>query len=63
MDGLWRRSHPSCTHTGDSKVAKTAQKEGITLKQAAVNLGILTADQFDQYVRPADMCQPNRDDA
>ena len=32
-----------------------AHKEGTTLKEAAVALGILTGEQFDQYVRPESM--------
>ena len=36
-------------------IAKTAYKEGISLKEAAVKLGYLTAEQFDKAVRPEDM--------
>lgn len=38
-----------------AKIAKTAHENGTTLKEEAVNLGYLTADQFDQWVRPEDM--------
>jgi fumarate hydratase class II len=38
-----------------AKIAKKAHKEGTTLKQAAVELGLLTAEQFDEWVRPEDM--------
>ena len=41
-----------------TKIAKTAHMEGLTLKQAALNLGILTEEQFDQWVRPEDMLGP-----
>jgi fumarate hydratase class II len=44
-----------------SKVAKKAQAENITLKQSVVALGLLTEEQFDQYVKPEEMCSPNRD--
>jgi len=39
-------------------VAKTALKEGITLKEAAVKLGFLTPEQFDEYVKPQEMLKP-----
>lgn len=48
-------------HIGYDKaahIAKTAHKNGTTLKAEAVNLGHLTADQFDQYVRPEQMIGP-----
>lgn len=46
------------THIGyenAAKIAKTAHKNGTTLKEEAVNLGLLTADQFDEWVKPQDM--------
>ena len=45
-------------HIGYEKaaaIAKNAHKKGITLKQSALELGHLTAEQFDQWVRPEDM--------
>lgn len=39
-------------------IAKTAHKEGSTLKATAVKLGFLTEEQFDQWVRPQDMLGP-----
>ncbi len=38
-----------------SNIAKKAHKEGTTLKQAAVELGYLTAKEFDQWVKPGEM--------
>ncbi len=46
------------THIGyenAAKIAKTAHKEHKTLKQAAIDLGLLTAEQFDEWVRPEKM--------
>ena len=46
------------THIGyekAAKIAKTAHHNGTTLKEEAINLGYLTADEFDQWVRPEDM--------
>jgi len=37
-------------------IAKTAHENGTTLKEEAVNLGYLTAKEFDAWVRPQDMC-------
>ncbi len=41
-----------------AEVAKKAHTEGITLREAAVALGYLTAEEFDQAVRPEDMTHP-----
>jgi fumarate hydratase class II len=41
-----------------AEVAKKAHKEGSTLREAALALGYLTAEQFDQAVRPEDMTHP-----
>ena len=46
------------THIGYYKcaeIAKKAHKEGKTLKAAAIELGYVTAEQFDLWVRPEDM--------
>lgn len=39
-----------------AKIAKTAHQNGTTLKEESVNLGYLTAEEFDEWVRPEDMC-------
>ena len=41
-----------------AKVAKKAHKEGTTLKEAAVALGLVTAEDFDAWVRPENMVGP-----
>jgi fumarate hydratase class II len=51
--------NPYIGYDNAAKIAKHAYKTGKTLKEAAVELGILTAEQFDQYVRPEDMINPN----
>ena len=38
-----------------AEIAKKAHKEGLTLKEAAVLLGYVTAEQFDEWVKPQDM--------
>ena len=39
-----------------AKIAKTAHQNGTTLKEESINLGYLTAEEFDAWVRPEDMC-------
>lgn len=41
-----------------AKIAKTAYKENKTLKQVAVELGLLTDAQFDEWVKPEAMTSP-----
>ncbi|HCR53498.1 MAG TPA: class II fumarate hydratase, partial [Cytophagales bacterium] len=46
------------THIGyenAAKIAKKAHKENKTLREAAVELGLLTSAQFDEWVRPENM--------
>jgi fumarate hydratase class II len=48
-------------HIGYEKAAKislTAYRDDISLREAALKLGFLTADQFDLWVRPQDMTHP-----
>ena len=39
-----------------AKIAKTAHQNGTTLKEESINLGYLTFEEFDEWVRPEDMC-------
>jgi len=46
------------THIGyekAAKIAKTAHKNGTTLKEEALNLGYLTSEEFDEWVDPMKM--------
>jgi len=47
--------NPHIGYDNAAKIAKKAHKEGKTLKQVAVELGLLSAEQFDQWVRPEKM--------
>ena len=43
------------THIGyenAAKIAKTAHKNGTTLREEAINLGLVSAEDFDKWVRP-----------
>jgi len=41
-----------------AKIAKTAHKNGSTLKATAIELGYLSSEQFDEWVKPEDMLGP-----
>jgi fumarate hydratase, class II len=43
-----------------AKIAKHAHAKGITLREAALELGLVTAGQFDAWVRPEDMVGPKK---
>lgn len=51
--------NPHIGYDNAAKIAKHAHKTGGTLKEASIELNILTADEFDQYVKPAEMLGPN----
>lgn len=51
--------NPHIGYDKAAKIAKNAHHKGITLKESALDLGILTSDEFDKYVRPKDMISPN----
>lgn len=50
--------NPHIGYDNAAKVAKKAYEDGSTLKEAAVALDLLTAEEFDQYVRPENMIGP-----
>lgn len=50
--------NPKIGYDNAAKVAKKAHTEGITLKQAAVALRLVTAEEFDELVRPEKMARP-----
>jgi fumarate hydratase, class II len=50
--------NPKIGYDNAAKVAKTAHKLGKTLKEVAVELGMLKPEEFDELVRPEDMTHP-----
>jgi fumarate hydratase class II len=50
--------NPHVGYDNAAKIAKKAHAEGKTLKQAAVELGLLKAEDFDRLVRPENMVHP-----
>jgi fumarate hydratase class II len=49
---------PKIGYDAAAKIAKTAHKNGTTLKEEAVKTGLVTATEFDAIVRPEDMIGP-----
>jgi fumarate hydratase class II len=52
--------NPEIGYDNAARVAKKAHADGTTLKEAAVALGLLTAEEFDKLVRPEKMVGRNR---
>ena len=50
--------NPHIGYENAAKVAKTAFRENLTLKEAAVKLGLLSGEKFDEIVRPEKMVSP-----
>ncbi|CDK25346.1 unnamed protein product [Kuraishia capsulata CBS 1993] len=50
--------NPKIGYDAASKTAKNAHKKGLTLKQSALELGVLTEEEFDEWVRPEKMLGP-----
>lgn len=51
--------NPHIGYDNAAKIAKYAHKNNLTLKEAAVELKILTAEQIDEYIKPEEMTHPN----
>ncbi len=50
--------NPHIGYDNAAKIAKKAHADGTTLKEVAVELGLLTAEKFDEVVRPENMTRP-----
>jgi fumarate hydratase class II len=50
--------NPHIGYDNAAKIAKNAHKKGITLRESAIELGLLTGEQFDQHVKPEEMTHP-----
>ena len=50
--------NPHIGYDNAAKIAKNAHKKGISLRESAVELGLLTGEQFDEYVKPEEMTHP-----
>ncbi|MBM3930314.1 MAG: class II fumarate hydratase, partial [Sphingomonadales bacterium] len=47
--------NPHIGYDKAASIAKTAHREGLTLKAAALQLGYLTEEEFDRWVDPSQM--------
>ena len=52
--------NPYIGYENAAKTAKKAHKENISLKEACVSLGLLTAEKFDEVFRPEEMAYPHK---
>ena len=52
--------NPYIGYENAAKTAKKAYKENISLKEACVGLGFLTAEKFDEVFKPEDMAYPHK---
>src|SRR5688572_29582495 len=50
--------NPRIGYDKAAQVAKNAHKKGISLRESAVELGFLTGEEFDEYVKPEEMTHP-----
>jgi fumarate hydratase, class II len=50
--------NPVIGYDAAAKVAKTAHQKGMTLREAALELGVISGEEFDRVVRPEDMLGP-----
>lgn len=51
--------NPHIGYENAAKIAKKAYEDNTSLKEAAVELGLLTEEEFDRYVVPKNMTHPN----
>lgn len=52
--------NPYIGYDNAATIAKKAHNEGKTLKEAAIESGLLTEEEFDRYVRPENMISPKK---
>merc|ERR1719375_2784429 len=50
--------NPHIGYDKAAQIAKKAHAEGTTLREAGVELGLLTAEQFDEWIKPETMVRP-----
>ncbi len=52
---------PTIGYDKAAAIAKTAHKQGLTLREAAIASGDVSAEDYDRIVRPESMLGPDRD--
>jgi fumarate hydratase class II len=51
--------NPHIGYENAAKIALTAHREGSSLREAALKLGLVSAEDFDRWVRPEAMTRPD----
>ncbi|MGE7041155.1 class II fumarate hydratase, partial [Staphylococcus hominis] len=51
--------NPHIGYEKAAQIAKKAHKEGLTLKESAINSGYVTEEQFEKWIKPEDMVDPH----
>ena len=50
--------NPHIGYDNSAKIAKNAHQKGISLRESAIELGLLTGEKFDELVKPEEMTHP-----
>ena len=50
--------NPHIGYEKAASIAKKAHREGLTLKESAIQSGYLTEEQFNEWIKPEDMVEP-----
>ena len=50
--------NPHIGYDNSAKIAKNAHKKGVSLRESAIELGLLTGEKFDELVKPEEMTHP-----
>ena len=50
--------NPHIGYDNSAKIAKNVHKKGISLRESAIELGLLTGEKFDELVKPEEMTHP-----
>ena len=50
--------NPHIGYDNAAKIAKKAHADGTTLKEAGMELGLMTEEQFAEWIIPSDMIKP-----
>ena len=50
--------NPHIGYDNAAKIAKKAHTDGSTLKEAGIELGLLTEQQFQDWIKPIEMIKP-----
>ena len=50
--------NPHIGYDNAAKIAKNAHQKKITLRESAIELGLLTGEEFDRLVKPEEMTHP-----